>query len=271
MKPHARVRALTPRTPCLRSMARLLGLYRGLGRTQRTHTVRDVVIFHAGTLRVPAVNKVPLGSGGARAARHTRAVRYVRVLVADGYSISPDVSTGSPVDSSGEPGAVTRRRDGLPVLQACPGCPRLSRVCRRPDVSTKDSSGELGAVTRRRDTPPLLRACPGCPSLSRVLRRPDVSFIGGGSELGAVTRGRDAIPHLRACPGYPSLRVCRRPDVSFIGGGSELGAVTRRRDFPPVLRAIHDATLVPIRSRVCRRPDVSTPGNGSKLGASSAA
>ena len=66
--------------------------------------VRDVVIFHAGTLRVPAVNKVPLGSGGARAARHASAVQDVRVLVADWRSVSPDVST---FDNSSELGAVT--------------------------------------------------------------------------------------------------------------------------------------------------------------------
>ena len=48
---------------------------------------------------------------------------------------------------------------------ACPGCPSLSRVCRRPNVSIDDHGSELGAVTRRRDTIPVLEACPGCPSL----------------------------------------------------------------------------------------------------------
>ena len=83
------------------------------------------------------------------------------------------------------------------VMSAFRGCdlgPSLSRVCRRPDVSTNDSSGELGAVARRRDAPPVLRACPGCPRLSKVCRRPDVSTVDSSGELGAVTRRRDAIP-----------------------------------------------------------------------------
>ena len=128
--------------------------------------------------------------------------------------------------------------DVPPVLRARPGCPRRSRVRRRPDVSTRDSGSELGAVTRRRDTPPVLRACPGCPRLSRVYRCPDGSTNDSSGELGAITRRRDDITGItvQACLGCPRRsRVRRRPDVSTRDSGSELGAVTRRRDESPVL------------------------------------